>query len=355
MSEAPYRVLIVDDHEDNRVLAAAFLKPLGCEVTVASDGLECLRAVERRPPDLILLDVMMPGMDGLTACRWLKQHAAFHHIPIVLITALNATSDRVAGIEAGADDFVTKPFNRQELMARVRSLLRVKRLAESERLHLRQTLERYVDSAVAQILLDTPEIARPGGQRREASVLFADIRGFSTWSEDIPPESVVEVMNTFLGSAIDVVFRNGGTVDKFTGDGLMAIFGAPLRHAAHAQRAVAAALGIIGAAEAITHLSLTEPLPVGCGVNSGEMVIGNIGSERRLDYTAMGDVVNVARRLSDEARGGQVLVSEATFRGLAGAATEDLGHIPVKGRHAPVHVFTVSSLAHLEFAPRLSA
>src|SRR5579871_3588510 len=307
MPESPYRVLVVDDYEENRLLSAAFLKPLGCEIEMAVDGLECLKAVQQRPPDLILLDVMMPQMDGLTACRWLKQHTAYHHIPIVLLTALDSTKDRIAGIEAGADDFISKPFDRTEVMARVRSLLRVKRLVEAERLHLRRTLERYVDSAVAQILLDTPELARPGGDRRHASVLFADIRGFSTWSECLDPESVVEVMNQFLAKAVEVVFRYGGTLDKFTGDGLMALFGAPLRDSAHAEQAVAAALAIAELAPSITHPSLTMPLQVGCGVNSGEMVIGNIGSERRLDYTAMGDVVNVARRLSDEASGGQVL------------------------------------------------
>ncbi|MBM2809528.1 MAG: adenylate/guanylate cyclase [Chloroflexi bacterium] len=344
MNDHPPRILIVDDQPSNVMLAQAILKPLGCDIETASDGMACLRAVERTPPDLILLDVMMPEMDGFTACQCLKEHPDFMHIPVVLLTALASSEDRVAGIEAGADDFVSKPFEPHELRARVKSLLRVKRLVEVERLHLRQTLERYVDSSVADMLIAREDLALPGGVRTDASVLFSDIRGFSTWSETLAPEVVVEVVNLFLTRAVDAVFKYGGTVDKFTGDGLMAIFGAPVQHRGHASRAVCAAVEIVRAAESVVHPSLSTPLSVGCGVNSGEMVVGNVGSERRMDYTALGDAVNVASRLCQEARGGCVIVSASTYGRLKHADAEEVGFIHLKNRQESVQIYSISSV-----------
>lgn len=344
MSDAPFVVLVVDDAPQNVMLAEVNLKAIGCQVKKAFDGVQCLAQVEAEPPDLILLDVNMPNMDGFDVCRRLKGDKRYRHIPIVLLTALNASADRVTGIEAGADDFISKPFNRHELMARVKSLLRVKRLEEAERLHMRRTFERYVDSAVAQQLMDNPEMVHPGGRRCDASILFVDVRGFTAWSETRAPEEVVEVINLFLHSAVEAVFEYGGAVDKFTGDGLMAHFGALIPQPNHPRRAVASALQIVQNAQALTHAALTSPLAVGCGVNSGELVIGNIGSERRLDYTAIGDVVNVASRLTQEAGKGQVLVSETTYRRLEPAVGEDLGRKFFKNRHEPVQAFAVTVL-----------
>ncbi|MDO8541272.1 MAG: response regulator [Opitutaceae bacterium] len=344
MSDVPFLVLVVDDHPQNVMLAEVHLKSIGCRVDKASDGLQCLAQVEREAPDLILLDVNMPKMDGFEVCRRLKNHKQYRHIPIVLLTALNASEDRVTGIEAGADDFISKPFNRHELIARVKSLLRVKRLEEAERLHMRRTFERYVDSAVAQQLMDNPDLIHPGGNRRDASIIFVDVRGFTAWSETRAPEEVVEVINLFLGTAVEAVFQHGGAVDKFTGDGLMAHFGAIILQPDHPRRAVAGALQIVQSASAVKHPALKYPLGVGCGVNSGELVIGNIGSDRRLDYTAIGDVVNVASRLTQEAAKGQVLVSEMTYRRLGGAVAEDLGPKFVKNRQEPIQAFAVSAL-----------
>ena len=264
---------------------------------------------------------------------------------MVLLTALQDTDDRVTGIEAGADDFITKPFNRVELLARLKSLVRVKRLEEAERLHLRRTLERYVDSNVAQYLLDNPELVAPWGRLQNASVLFADVRGFTCWAEGRAPEIVVQVINAFLSQAVEIVFKHGGAVDKFTGDGLMAHFGALIPEPDHPRRSVAAALEIVEAAGKLSHPALSEPLRVGCGVNSGEVVVGNLGSSRRLDFTVIGDVVNVASHLTAAAEGGQVLVSRATFRRLGQAESEDLGPRTLKTRQVPVHVFLIKSLA----------
>lgn len=344
MNNPPYRVLVVDDLVQNLVVAEALLESLGCQVVTARNGQECIDLVAAGAPDLILLDVVMPVMDGLAVCRVLKRDPEHRHIPIVLLTSLDSTEDYVAGIEAGADDFVVKPFRRHELLARVKSLLRVKRLVEGERKHLRGTLERYVGASVAQQLLNQGQFAVPSGNRVDASILFVDIRGFSAWSELTEPEAVVEVMNAFLGAAVEIVFRFGGAVDKFTGDGLMAIFGAPVPTPDHPQRAVRAALDIAALGGGVRRSALPAPLLVGCGVNSGEMVIGSIGSERRLDYTAMGDAVNLARRLCDEAAGGQVLVAEATRARLGGVQVEDLGRLRVKNRQEPIQTYSVVSL-----------
>lgn len=340
---------MVDDNPQNVMLAEVHLKSVGCKVEKAGDGLQCLSLVEHEPPDLILLDVNMPGMDGFEVCRHLKSHKAHRHIPIVLLTALQAPEDRVTGIEAGADDFISKPFNRHELIARVKSLLRVKRLEEAERWHMRHTFERYVDSSVAQQLMEHPELIAPGGRRQDASILFADVRGFTAWSESRSPEVVVEVINLFLEEAVEAVFQHGGAVDKFTGDGLMAHFGAIIPQTDHPRRAVACALQIVQSASAITHLCLASPLCVGCGVNSGDLVIGNIGSERRLDYTAIGDVVNVASRLTQEAGAGKVLVSEATYSRLGTVQAQDLGPKYVKNRQEPVWAYAITALMEGDF------
>ncbi len=344
MNDQPYRVLVVDDQPNNLALAGVHIRSLGYEVLTASDGPQCLRIVEECPPDVILLDVMMPGLDGFEVCRRLKRHKEHRHIPVVLLTALQDTDDRVTGIEAGADDFVTKPFNRVELLARLKSLVRVKRLEETERTHLRRTLERYVDSTVAQQLIDNPDLVAPGGRLQDASVLFADVRGFTSWAEGRAPEIVLEFVNEFLSQAVELVFKHGGAVDKFTGDGLMAHFGALIPDPDHPRRSVGAALDIVNAAARLTHPHLTESLRVGCGVNSGDLVVGNIGSYRRMDFTVIGDVVNVASRLTGEAAGGQVLVSRATFRRLGQTDSEDLGLRTLKNRQVPVHIFAIKSL-----------
>ncbi|HEV8293304.1 MAG TPA: response regulator [Tepidisphaeraceae bacterium] len=343
-AETPYRVLVVDDNPQNVLLIQVQLAAIGCEVEAASDGFQCLAAVDRHPPDLILLDVTMPGMDGFEVCRRLKQHKSYRHIPIVLVTALQAGEDRVVGIEAGCDDFISKPFNRHELMARVKSLLRVKRLEENERLRLRRTLERYVDGRVAEQMLENPELCAPGGRRQDASILFADVRGFTAWSEDQPPEVVIEVINLFLAGCVAAVFRHGGTVDKFMGDGLMALFGAPVPHADHPRRAVATALEIVQTTLKITHPKLGAPLRVGCGVNSGDVIVGHVGSDARIDYTGIGDVTNVASILTKEAQAGQVLVTKKTLERLGPAQAVELGMLQRKNRQGGVHAFIVELL-----------
>lgn len=344
MTDLPYRILVVDDQPQSATLAEAYLQALGCVVDTACNGSQALQAIDSTPPDLILLDAMMPGMDGFEVCRRLKANKTHAQIPIILLSALQSSEDRVNGIEAGANDFITKPFNRLELLARVRTLLRLKRLEEQERQHLRRTLERYMDSSVAQHMLAETRDAVGNVHRQEASILFADLRGFTAWSESQTPEVVAEVINRFLSHAVEAVFRHGGTVDKFIGDGLMALFGAPLPQPDHPRRAVAAALEIISEAANIAHPHLTEPLRVGCGVNSGEVVVGNIGSERRLDYTALGDVVNVARRLVDEAAGGQVLVGEVTWARLGQPEGQALGLKRMRNRRRPVRTFAVTGL-----------
>jgi adenylate cyclase len=344
LKDQPFRVLIVDDVKANIDLVEASLAPMGYNTTRAENGLQCLEMVRKDPPDLILLDVMMPGISGFQVCYQLKQDPEFRHIPIILVTALDGVEDRISGIEAGCDDFISKPFDRHELLARVKSLLRLKRLEERERFQVRRALERYVDSNVAQEILSHDGEAIPGCKRVDATVLFADVRGFTSWSESLAPEDVVGVINTFLSQAVEIVFKHGGSIDKFTGDGLMAIFGAPVSMQDHPNQAALAALEIIEKAHEILPPTLTESLQVGCGINSGPMVVGNIGSERRLDWTAIGDVVNVASRLTSEALPGQVLVSAATAERLDHPSMTDLGEKHVKNRHEPVHVFSLNGI-----------
>jgi adenylate cyclase len=340
----PHRVLVVDDSPQNAALAQAYLRAFGCVVRKAGSGPQCLAAVDADPPELILLDAEMPEMDGLEVCRRLKAHKTHRFIPIILLTTLNSSRDRIRGLEAGADDFISKPFSVNEITARVKSLLKMKRAQDAERSRLRGTLERYVDPSVAQQMLDSPDLIPMAGRRQQASILFADVRGFTAWSETRSPEAVVELVNLFLAESVEAIFQHGGAVDKFMGDGLMAHFGAIIPDPDHPRKAVAAALQIAKAAAAITHPDLPTPLSAGCGINSGDLVIGNIGSLRRMEFTAVGDVVNVASRLTQEAGGGQVLVSEATYKSLGSADAVDLGLKLLKNRREPVRAYSIIRL-----------
>jgi adenylate cyclase len=338
----PPRVLVVDDEQINLELAEAVLAPQGYRLSFATDGPEALRRVQHDPPDVVLLDILLPGMDGLAVCRALKADRRTRGIPVVLLTALRELDDRVAGLEAGADDFLSKPFNRLELSARLRSLVRLHRLQEAEWQRVRRSLERFLPAPAVEQVLNHPELTT-GGRRQRASVLFADLRGFTALVERLQPEHVVALLNAYLGQMADIVFGHDGMVDKFMGDGLMAVFGAPVPRPDDAERAVLAALAMQAAVASIEVPGLPGlRMRLGVGINTGEVVVGTIGSERRLDYTVVGDAVNTAARLEQAAGPGQVLVSQATWDLVQHAfTTTDLGLAPLRGRQVPVRVYQV--------------
>src|SRR5215510_7072009 len=233
------KILVVDDEVKNVKLLEALLLPRGYEVVIASNGEEALRQVQQERPDLILLDIMMPVMDGFEACKILKDNADTRLIPIVIMTALGQVEDRIKGIEAGADDFLTKPFNRDELLARIRTSLRLKRTIERKVSLLQgvqEHLVKFVPQAVKRIIEENPAAPELEKREQDVSVLFADISGYTRLSEALPQERVSFLIERYFSSFLDCVYAYGGDLSETAGDGLMAIFPDtdPTRHARNA-------------------------------------------------------------------------------------------------------------------------
>jgi adenylate cyclase len=347
----PPRVLIADDDWLNRDLLKAYLDTSGCEVITAADGHTALELALEKPPDLALVDVQMPRMDGLALCRALKSNPATQFIPVVIVTALDSDDEKVRAIDAGADDFVTKPYSSIALLARVRSLLRIKNLhdeLESRNRLRRQVLDRFLVEDVTDVILTDPErYLKLGGDIRPVTVLFADIRGFTRFTEQHTAEQVIETLNHIFKSLSQVVFKHRGTFDKYLGDGFMAFYGAPIAGDDDAKRAVDTAIEMQQlfrklreeAGEELTGLGL------GIGLHSGEAVVGNIGSENIMDYTVVGDVVNVAKRLQEHSQSGQILLSRATYEQAhkveSEVEAERLEPIQVIGRMEPVPAYII--------------
>jgi adenylate cyclase len=331
-------VLIVDDEPRNVRLMQLVLRAEGYTISVAGSGQEALAILATHRVDLIVLDVMMPGMSGFDVCRGVRADPATHFVPVILVTALADLGDRVQGIEAGADDFISKPFNEVELRARVRSLLRIKALhdqLEQRNNLLLDALQRAVSPGVAeQILADPDRYLHPGGERRSVTILFGDLRGYTSLAEESPPHAAMTVLNTYLARIISAVYDFGGTVNQVLGDGVMALFGAPIDAPDHASRAVAAALRMQDAVgEVVIEDCPNVRLQRGIGLNSGDVVVGHIGSDQRMDYTAVGDAVNLAARFEQNAGPGQILVTQATYDVVADYFdVHPIGTLRAKGR-----------------------
>ena len=516
------KILIVDDTLSAQEILKGHLMGQGYSLAFASDGLEAFKQIVENPPDVILLDVMMPGMDGFAVCQRLKSDSKWRHIPVILVTALDDTGDLVRGLDAGADDFLTKPVNSSELRARVRSMLRIKyqydtldkqqqeleaslylnqkfsqaiaqqvealeimhdaglrsikhnlymdpvlslisqtaldlipeaggcviyfladdgqqllpvvfplkedsklvypsigiesiikqvleagraieiipdvttvpyqlqpqlseirsllvvplidgkqvlgalslysaerdvfeanhcyvlsilakqaavtiakarffeereRANEREKRVIRNLFQRYVSPPVVERLVDGRESLTLGGERQEITVLFADIRGFSTFSHGLPPEELVHVLNQHLALAVEAILAQEATLDKFMGDAIMAFFNAPLPQSDHTLRAVHGALAMQQAITAYhPNAADNERLSYGVGIHVGNAVVGNIGTAQQMNYTAIGDTVNLAKRLQEKAQGGQIILSQAAYEAVKDTVTvEDLG------------------------------
>ena len=312
----------------------------------AVDGPSALGAVAEHRPDLVCLDVMMPGLDGIEVCQRLRRQPDHAGLPILLLTALDRPEDKARGLEAGANDFLSKPFDQIELAARLRSLLRTKALQD----RLADLLGRYVSESVAAEVLRDPFAVSLGGDRRHVSTLFADIRGYTALAAEHPPEETLELLNRYLTVVSDAVERHGGTVADLLGDGVFAFFGAPVMHSDDPERAVRAALAV---QTAVMRLEIpTMPgvrLQAGIGITSGEVIAGNVGSERRMHYAVVGDSVNVAARLQVAAGPGQILVDEATHDAVRDVVVmQDLGSLRLDGKSDWVRAFSVIALDRTE-------
>ncbi|MBV9281163.1 MAG: response regulator [Chloroflexi bacterium] len=351
MTEQRARILVVDDNPDEAYATRLRLETEDYDVLTAGNGGDALQLVEAKLADLVLLDVGLPDIDGFEVCRRVRlwETEEYGHspvLPVVMVTGRPA-QDRVGALDAGADDFLTKPVNHVELLARVRSLLRIKSLhdqLEARNRLLYDALQRSVSAPVAERILEDPErYLRPGGERRVVSVLFADLRGYSTVAEELPPHEAIVVLNTYLGRMIDVIYRYGGTVNQLLGDGVMSLFGAPISYGDDTWRAVQAALDmqqeIIGLEPpGLSHVRL----PMGIGITTGEVIVGHIGSEQRVDYTAVGAVVNMAERFQTHAGPGQTLITQPTYERVRDlVVVSDIGTQSVRGRTDWVQAYSV--------------
>jgi class 3 adenylate cyclase len=345
------RILVVDDTPANIQTVAAILKGQGYQLSVATNGKQALEVLEKIQPDLILLDVMMPALDGFETCRRIKSTPAWRNIPIIFLTAKTETADIVKGFEVGAVDYVGKPFNAHELLARVNTHLTIDQLrlslANAHEL-VRRAFGRYVSEEVAESLLRTPEALELGGEERDATILMSDLRGFTAMAERLPPREVIEVLNLYLETMVEVIARYEGTIDEIIGDAILVIFGAPLVCDDHAAKAVACGVAMQLAMIDVNERLKTKDrvhLEMGIGIHTGRVVVGNIGSLRRTKYAAVGSNVNMAGRVESFTTGGQVLITEET-RGRIEAPLRIDGQFQVEPKGGSRHLllFEIGSI-----------
>jgi adenylate cyclase len=363
------KILVVDDVDRNVKLLADILRVKGYDVVTASNGHDALASVERDHPDLVLLDVMMPGMSGYEVCQAIRAKPGLAILPVVMVTALDP-SERITGLEAGADDFLTKPINQPELFARVRSLLRIKSLydeVQRQRAELEnwnRTLEERVAEGVAQVerlsrlkRFFSPQVSDlilSGGtedplksHRSEITVLFVDLRGYTEFSDTSDPEEVMGVLHEYHASMGRLIMEYQGTLEHFAGDSIMVFFNDPVPVPNPAQCAVRMALDMQAEFARLAGKwgRRGYSLNVGIGIAQGYATLGAIGFEGRLDYGAVGTVCSLAARLCAYAAGGQTLVSQRVLAGIDEIAEfEPVGELALKGFRRPVPAFNILAL-----------
>jgi class 3 adenylate cyclase/ActR/RegA family two-component response regulator len=358
-AEAPARLLVVDDNELNRDLLARRLKKRGYLVRVAEDGRRALDLLEREIFDLVLLDIMMPGVSGLDVLRAVRARHSVAELPIVMATARDQGEDIVEALGLGANDYVTKPLDFAVVLARVETQLSLKRaLEEIRRLaqgleirnrFIRQAFGRYLSDDVVESLLERPEGLRLGGENRKVTLLMADLRGFTTLTERLTPEQVVRLLNNYLGIMADVIASYQGTIDEFVGDAILALFGAPFSRGDDTERAAACAVAMQLAIDRVNEANRRDGLPevqMGVALNTGEVIVGNIGSYRRAKYGVVGSHVNLTGRIESLTVGGQILVSQHTLEAAGGLLSVGDGRsFQTKGFKDPITVYELRGVA----------
>jgi adenylate cyclase len=351
--ESGGRVLVVDDDRVNRMLLTRSLEREGHTVRCAENGLEALELLRDDPGDVVLLDIVMPELDGVSVLERVKSDPALQDVPVIMISGLDETDSVVRCIEIGADDYLPKPFDPVLLRARISAGLTKKRLHELERERLRGAFSRFVpEHVVEEVLERTDDDLRLGGSRDVGTVMFTDLRGFTAFSESTAPQRVIELLNQYFGEMIDAIFEHGGTLVGYRGDGILAVFGAPIPLDDHADRSLAAAREMLDMRlprfnRWLREHGLGDGFAMGIGLNSGHFMSGNVGSARQLEYTVHGDTVNTAARLEGMTKRTQrsILMSEATCNALL-HPPEDLafvGEFRVRGRQSTIRLWTLAS------------
>jgi adenylate cyclase len=355
--EAPTgRVLVVDDDRLNRKLLTRSLEQAGHAVRTADNGREALDLLRDDPPDVVLLDIVMPELDGVSVLEQMKADASLNHVPVIMISAVDEIESVVRCIEQGAEDYLQKPFDPVLLRARINAGLAKKRLHDLERERVRSVFSRFVPEHVVEDVLErTDDDLRLGGSRDVGTVMFTDIRRFTAFSEATHPQRVIELLNEYFGEMIDAIFEHDGTLVGYQGDGLLAVFGAPIALDDHADRALAAAREMLEVRlprfnSWMREQRFSEGFEMGIGLNSGPFMSGNVGSARRLEYTIHGDTVNTAARLEAMTKSARrsILLAESTVRALS-RPSDDLdfvGEFEVRGKRSTIRLWTLEG-AHL--------
>lgn len=345
-----FKVLVVDDEPDIVRYLEHVLRRLGYETASAGDGQEALAKAASDPPDLVLLDVMMPVMDGFAVCRALREREATRLVPVVVMTALQGIDDRVKVLEHGADDVLTKPVDERELVARIQGALARKREMDhrlGEVTRVRDHFAKFVPDAVKRLVAANPDAPELAKQERDVSVLFVDISGYSRLTERVAPADLNALVERYFGSFLDRITDAGGDINETSGDGFMAIFqdGDPV---AHSVRAVNAALMLLALTEALNQKELDNPLAIHIGINSGPALVGSTRFEgrrgTRWTFTASGMVTTLAARLAGTAGDGEILAGPETVRRLGGRyRVERVGRERLKNLTEAIEVHRIIS------------
>jgi CheY-like chemotaxis protein len=360
------RILVVDDVPENVRLLEAVLTPRGYDVVTANDGLRALEVVESAQPDLVLLDVLMPGLDGYAVCAHLRERPATAVLPVIMVTS-GVGPEKTKAIEAGADDFIPKPFDHHELLTRVRSLLRIKRYHDtirtraSELAELNRTLEERVAAQIDELerlrrlrRFLSPQLADAvvasgaervlASHRREVAMVFADLRGWTSFVDAAEPEELLRVLREFHDVVGRLVKRFDATVGFLEGDGVQLFFNDPIEIPDAPLRAVRLGVALREEMASLTPLWRRRGygLDFGAGIALGYATCGEVGFEGRSDYAAIGAVTNLASRLADEADGGQVLITQRLLAEIEGEVeVEAAGEFTLKGFQRPVTAYDV--------------
>jgi adenylate cyclase len=370
MMDQAWKILVVDDTPQNIKVLDAILSPRGYRVMTAGSGAEALQKVQDEAPDLVLLDILMPGMSGYEVAQCLRADPATGVLPIVMVTALGAQEEKVKAIEAGADDFLTKPVNQLELLARVKSLLRIKayhdtiqsqavelvawnrtleervqqQVQELERL---ARLRRFLAPQLAEVIASDQHEQVLESHRREVTVVFCDLRGFTAFSETTEPEEVMGVLREFHTAMGEIIHQYQGTLERFAGDGMMIFFNDPIPCSDPSERAIHMGVSMRTRVRELKDKwhRRGHQLDFGVGISQGYATLGKIGFEGRFDYAAIGTVTNLASRLCDEADGGQILVSPRVYSAVEVLVeAETVGELSLKGFTRPMLAYNILGL-----------
>lgn len=363
------RVLVVDDRPANVRLLEAILTAEGYDVTSAASGEDALHSIGAAEPDLVLLDILMPGIDGYEVCRRIRERPETAYLPVVMVTASSA-EQKVEALRAGADDFLTKPVDRQELLARVASLARIKRYQDTIKqqaaelsdwtreletrvaTHVAQLermgrLRRFLSPQLAELIVDSGDESFLASHRREIVVVFCDLRGFTPFAEASEPEEVMSVLSGYHRALGDLIFRFEGTLERFTGDGLMVFFNDPVRCPDGPLRAIRMSVAMRSRVRSLadTWSRQGHDLALGIGIAQGYATLGTVGFDGRLDYAAIGTVTNLASRLCSDAGPWEILATERVYAAAGSEVVgDDVTARTLRGFSRPIRAVAVRGL-----------